>query len=72
MMPFEETLQLARGIVEHGVGGEIERLTLLGKLDLSPSSNKTRALIVNSTRYGLTVGSYNALLCRSRKKLQLC
>ena len=64
MMPFEEVLLLSRGIVEYGVGGEIERLTLLGKLDLSPSSSKTRALIIDSTKYGLTVGSYNALIMK--------
>ena len=57
---FEEAAQLPRGIEEHGVGGEINRLTLLSKLNISPSSSKTRTLITDSAKYGLTVGSYNA------------
>ena len=60
LVPFAETLQLARGIFEHGVGDEIERLTLLGKLGISPSSSKTRNLITHSAKYGLTVGSFSA------------
>ena len=59
MVSFEDALQLARGILEHGVSGEIERLTLMDKLNLSPNSSKTRVLITNSSKYGLTVGSYN-------------
>ena len=60
VVPFTEVLQLARGIFEHGVGDEIERLTLLDKLGISPSSSKTRNLITSSAKYGLTIGSYGA------------
>lgn len=46
--------------MEHGFNGEIQRLTLLSELNISPSSSKTRDLISSSYRYGLTEGSYNA------------
>ena len=57
---FEEAIFLPKSILEHGFNGEIQRLTLLGQLDISPSSSKTRGLISGSYRYGLTEGSYNA------------
>ena len=60
MMTFEEALELPKGILEYGVNGEIQRLTLMGKLKLSSSSSKTRQLITSSTKYGLTSGSYSA------------
>ena len=59
-MTFEEALVLPRSIVEHGVNGEIQRLTLFGKLKKSPESSLTRTLITNSAKYGLTTGSYSA------------
>ncbi len=59
-MPFEDTLSLSRSILEHGVNGEIQRLTLFSKIGVSPSSIKTRELISSSFKYGLTSGSYNA------------
>ena len=55
MFSFEEVIALAQGITEHGVGGNMSRLTLLNKLELKPGSSKTRSLITNSGRYGLTV-----------------
>ena len=57
---FEEAVFLPKSILEHGFTGEIKRLTLLGELDISPSSSKTRNLISGSSRYGLTEGSYNS------------
>lgn len=57
---FEEAISLPRSILEHGFGGEIQRLTLLGELDISPSSSKTRNWISGSFRYGLTEGSYSS------------
>ena len=57
---FEETLQLPKGILEYGVNGEIQRLTLMGKLNLSTSSSKTRQLIADSAKYGLTSGGHSA------------
>ena len=58
--PLETVLDLPRSIIEHGVQGEIQRLTLLDKMGISPTSSKTRDLITSSARYGLTVGSYSA------------
>ena len=46
--------------MEYGLNGEIQRLTLFGKLDRSPTSSSSRALITNSAKYGLTSGSYAA------------
>ena len=57
---FEEAIFLPKSILEHGFGGEIQRLTLLGELGISPSSSKTRNLISASFRYGLTEGNYNS------------
>ena len=59
-MTFEEALVLPGSILEYGVNGEIQRLTLLGKLNRSPNSNASRELITSSSKYGLTSGSYNA------------
>ncbi len=60
VVAFEDALVLAEGILEHGIGGTMQRLTLLDKLGRSPSSSRTRSLITSSSRYGLTTGSYNA------------
>ena len=51
---------LPRAIMEHGVGGQIRRLTLFHNLDRSPDSGSSRQLITASTKYGLTTGSYAA------------
>ena len=57
---FEEVAVLSQGILTHGIDGEMQRLTLLDKLGLSPNSSKTRNLITSSTRYGLTTGNHSA------------
>ena len=57
---FEEALFLPKQISELGIDGEIQRLTLLKELDISPNSSKTRGLISGSLKYGLTEGSYGA------------
>lgn len=62
VVPFESTVRLAKGIDEYGIAGEIQRLTLLSKLSMSPTSSATRNLIVGGKRYGLTHGSYGASL----------
>ena len=64
MSTFEEVIVLPRSILEHGVNGEIQRLTLLRKTNQSPSSSTTRALITNSSKYGLTAGGYAAWLLK--------
>lgn len=57
--PFEESLEIARTIHEMG-SRKVRRLTLFEKLDRSPTSGHSRQLVVNSTKYGLTTGSYVA------------
>ncbi|MFH0982628.1 MAG: hypothetical protein V2A79_13980 [Planctomycetota bacterium] len=57
---FDQALSLAQGIIEHAAGHPIKRLTLLEKLNLDHSAVGTRNLITNSTKYGLTLGSYAA------------
>ena len=46
--------------MEHGVSGEIRRLTLFGKLGRSPTSSSGRELVTSSSKYRLTSGSYTA------------
>ncbi len=60
VLSFNETLVLAKGIVEHGTGKQMRRLTLFDKLKKSPTSGPSRLLITISSRYGLTTGSYTA------------
>ena len=57
---LEETLLLPKSILEYGLEGKIQRLTLLDELSMPPSSSKTRDLITSSRRYGLTDGSHSA------------
>lgn len=57
---FEDALLLPTKILEHGVDGQIKRLTLLDKIGKSPSSSKTRAWIIGSSKYGLISGSYKS------------
>ena len=57
---FEEAIRLPESILDKGVNGEIERLVLLGMLDVSPNSSKTRDWITSSSKYGLTTGSFSA------------
>lgn len=59
-MSFEDSLLIGKAIQEHASGEKVARLTLLGKLDKSPTSSQTHLLITNSTKYGLTKGSYAA------------
>lgn len=57
---FEEALPLAEAIHKYASGEKVRRLTLLKELDKSPTSSSTMMLITNSTKYGLTKGSYAA------------
>lgn len=57
---FEEVLVLAEAIQKFASGEKVRRLTLLKQMDLSPTSSATRMLIINSNKYGLTIGNYNA------------
>jgi hypothetical protein len=58
--PFQEALSLAEGIHTYASGERVRRLTLFKHLDKSPSSSSSHMLITNSTKYGLTTGSYVA------------
>lgn len=60
LLPLADALLLAITINEHGVGGQMRRLTLLDKINKSPNSSSTRALIIASSKYGLTTGNYSA------------
>jgi hypothetical protein len=57
---FEDALPLAVAIQQFAAGERVRRLTLFEKLDKSPDSGPTRQLITNSSKYGLTTGSYKA------------
>ena len=56
---FSDALEIGTAIYEHA-GAKIRRLTLLEKIGRSPTSGATRQMITNSSRYGITKGSYNA------------
>ena len=57
---LEEALSLGTAIQEHAPGQKIRRATLFEKLNKSPDSGPSRALITNSGKYGITTGSYKA------------
>jgi hypothetical protein len=57
---FSSVLPFAEAIQQQARGQPIRRLTLFEKLDRSPESGPSRMLIVNSGRYGLTKGGYQA------------
>ena len=60
VMSFEDSLLLPESISEHGLDGEIRRMTLMDIIDLSPTSSKTRDLISSCYKYGLTLGNYRS------------
>lgn len=57
---FDEALQFAKQIYEFGSGTPVRRLTFFNQIGKSPDSSASRQAIVNSNRYGLTKGAYNA------------
>lgn len=61
-IPLEKALFLPKGILEHSSEGKIDRLTILGRLEVSPSSSRTHELIRGCNKYGLIVGKYNSPL----------
>ena len=58
--PFEDSIELATAIHQYSSGKPIRRLTLFDQMGKSPESGPSRQLITNSTKYGLTRGSYKA------------
>lgn len=57
---FEDAVELPTAIFKMASGQTVRRITLLDELGKSPTSSATRQLITNSSKYGLTTGSYNA------------
>src|SRR3989338_8426453 len=57
---FEEALTLAQAIQTYAAGQRIRRITLFDHLGKSPESGPSRQLVTNSSKYGLTVGGYQA------------
>jgi hypothetical protein len=57
---FEEALVLAQGIQQFAAGQRVRRLTLFDNFGKSPDSGPSRQLVTNSSKYGLTKGSYGA------------
>ncbi|MES2509865.1 MAG: hypothetical protein V4625_08040 [Pseudomonadota bacterium] len=57
---FMDSLALGNAIMKHAAGEKVRALTLLEKLGKSTSSSGTRMLITNSSKYGITTGSYTA------------
>jgi hypothetical protein len=57
---FEEALELALAIQKHASGQKIRRLTLFELMQRSAESGTSRQLVTNSSKYGLTIGSYKA------------
>ncbi len=60
LLTFEEALQLPEAIQTHAGTHKIRRTTLFDHLNKSPTSGHSRALVTNSSKYGLTTGSYSA------------
>jgi hypothetical protein len=62
---FESVLPIARTIFEHaGASREMKRITVFELLGRASESGPGRALVTNSGRYGLTIGSYKADILR--------
>lgn len=59
-LTFEEALELAFAIQKHASGQKIRRLTLFQEMGRSAESGTSRQLVTNSSKYGLTIGSYKA------------
>ena len=57
--PFMEVTKLGEAVLRLA-GDKIRRLTLLEKLELSPTSSTTQMLITTSSKYGITKGSFVA------------
>jgi hypothetical protein len=57
---FEEALTIASAIQKYAAGQKVRRLTLFDQMGKSPDSGPSRQLIINSNKYGLTKGGYQA------------
>jgi hypothetical protein len=57
---FQDALELAGAIQEHGAGQPIRRLTLFDAIKKSPESGPSRQLITDANKYGLITGGYQS------------
>lgn len=57
---FSNAMEFAQNVYRVGAGQKVRRMTLLEELGQSPSSSTARMAITNSSKYGLTTGSYSA------------
>lgn len=55
-----DALELGKAIMFLAAGEKVRRLTLLEKMGKSTSSSGTRMMITNSSKYGITIGSYTS------------
>ncbi len=60
LSPFQEALVLATAIHQHGLDGQLRRISVFDRLQRSPESGSGRKLVTDSARYGLTSGGYKA------------
>lgn len=56
---FEDALVLGNAMQQIANGQKVRRLTLFDHLQKSPDSGWSRQLMINSSRYGITVGSHH-------------
>lgn len=59
-LSYEESLTIANGIWQYASGQKIRRITLFDQLGKSPDSGPSRTLVTASSKYGITVGGYQA------------
>lgn len=57
---FTHAQEIGNGIIKHGGGQRVRRLTLLEKMGLNANSGTTRKKITDSGKYNITSGSYAA------------
>lgn len=68
---YEEAENFAKSAYDFASGNPVRRLILFGHLDKSPDSSASRDLITNSSKYGLTKGSYKAETLELTQSAQL-
>lgn len=59
-VPLEEALEISQIIVDHGAANRMNRLRVFDRMNRAPNSGRSRSLVSTSSRYGLTIGSYQA------------
>lgn len=57
---FEDSLLIADTLQSAAAGNRMRRLTIFDQLKKAPDSGPSRQMVINSGRYGLTLGGYQA------------